>query len=242
MGGRGSGQVEGEATVRAAAAPGAGAARGAVGRGPVIPIAPEGWPFVLVPLALTVALVWLGWWKVAAIGLLLTGFMAFFFRDPERTPPVTAAAVLAPADGRVTEVRDGVRDPFVGSARQVSIFLSPLDVHVNRSPIAGEIVSVEYRPGRFLPAYRPEASEANERATVAIQGARARLLVRQIAGILARRVVCRVRPGDRLQPGERFGIIKFGSRVDVVVPTQVRVLVRPGDRVRAGETILGVLE
>jgi phosphatidylserine decarboxylase len=208
----------------------------------VIPVAPEGWPFILVPLVLAVALAWLGSWKVAALGLLLAGFMAFFFRDPERTPPTETGAILAPADGRVTEVRDGVRDPFVGPARQLSIFLSPLDVHVNRSPIAGEVVSVEHRPGRFLPAYRSEASEANERTTLAIQGVRMRLVVRQIAGILARRVVCRVRAGDRLQPGERFGIIKFGSRLDVVVPADVRVRVRPGDRVRAGETILGVLE
>ena len=209
---------------------------------PMMPVAPEGWSFILVPLVLAIGLAWLGWLKVAALGLVLTGFMAFFFRDPERTPPVVPGAVLAPADGRVVEVRDGVLDAFVGPARQVSIFLSPLDVHVNRAPIAAEVVSVEYRPGRFLPAYRPEASAENERATVALQGPGIRLVVRQVAGVLARRVVCRVRPGDRLRSGQRFGIIRFGSRLDVIVPAAVRLRVRSGDRVRAGETVLGVLE
>lgn len=218
------------------------AARDAARRLPVIPIAPEGWPFILVPLVLVVGLAWLGWLKVAAVGLLVTGFMAFFFRDPERTPPVVPGAVLAPADGRVVEVRDRVEDPFVGLARQVSIFLSPLDVHVNRSPIEGRVVGVEYRPGRFLPAYRPEASEQNERATLALEGPGLRLVVRQVAGVLARRVVCRVQAGDRLHAGQRFGIIKFGSRLDVIVPAALRLRVRPGDRVRAGETVLGVVE
>ena len=207
-----------------------------------VPIAPEGWPFIAIPLGVGLGLYWLGGRKVAALGLALAGFMAVFFRDPERRPPDVAGAVLAPADGRVMDVRAEVLDPFVGRAQQVSIFLSPLDVHVNRSPIAGEVVGVEYRSGAFLPAYRADASELNERTTVTIQGDGMRVAVRQIAGVLARRVVCRARPGDRLAAGERFGIIKFGSRADVVLPHEVRISVRPGDRVRGGETILGVLE
>ncbi|MGH7322918.1 MAG: phosphatidylserine decarboxylase family protein [Candidatus Rokuibacteriota bacterium] len=208
----------------------------------MIPIASEGWPFILVPLGLALLLGWLGWLKVGVVGLLLAGFMAFFFRDPERTPPAAAGVVLAPADGRVVDIQQDVQESFVGPARQISIFLSPLDVHVNRSPVAGRIVSAEYRPGAFLPAYRPEASEQNERVTIAIQGEGMRVVVRQIAGVVARRVVCRVRPGDWLRSGERFGLIKFGSRTDVVVPRAVRLAVRVGDRVRGGETIVGVAE
>jgi phosphatidylserine decarboxylase len=206
----------------------------------MVPVASEGWPFILVPLGAALLAWGFGRRRVATAGVCVSAFMAFFFRDPERTPPPVVAAVLAPADGRVLEVREDVTDPFVGPGRMVSIFLSPLDVHVNRSPIAGEVVSVEYRPGRFLPAYRQEAAEDNERTVVAIQGAGVRVVVRQVAGALARRVVCRVRPGDRLRSGERFGMIKFGSRLDVIVPDGVRLLVRPDDRVRAGETILGV--
>jgi len=207
----------------------------------MLPIASEGWGFILVPLALAVALVWTGWAKVAALCLVVSAFMAVFFRDPERTAPGVSGAILAPADGRVVDVRGRVEDPFVGTAQQVSIFLSPLDVHVNRSPVGGLVVDVDYRPGAFLPAYKPEASERNERTSIAIQGEAGRVVVRQIAGVLARRIVCRVRPGDKLGAGERFGMIKFGSRTDVVLPASVRLSVRTGDRVRAGETILGVM-
>jgi phosphatidylserine decarboxylase len=226
--------------------PGPGGMEGIEGwRGParpaMIPIAPEGWPFIALPLGLAAGLYWLGARKTAALGVAVSGFMTFFFRDPERRAPEVAGAVLAPADGRVVEVADEVWDPFVGRARRVSIFLSPLDVHVNRAPIGGSVVSVEHRPGAFVPAYRADASEVNERTTVAIQGDTMRVVVRQIAGALARRVVCRVRSGDRLAAGERFGIIRFGSRADVVVPYEVEIGVRSGDRVRAGETLLGVL-
>ncbi len=221
------------------------ASRGAADRpGParrVIPIASEGWPFILAPLAVGLGLVGLGWPRVALLPLGLAAFMGFFFRDPERTPPRTAGAILAPADGRVVDLQEAVDEPFVGRGRQVSIFLSPLDVHVNRAAIGGRVVAVEHRPGRFLPAYRPEASARNEQTAIAIQGDAGPVLMRQVAGVLARRIVCRVRPGDTLEAGERFGMIKFGSRMDVIVPARVRLTVRMGDRVRAGETILGVL-
>ncbi|MGH7264104.1 MAG: phosphatidylserine decarboxylase family protein [Candidatus Rokuibacteriota bacterium] len=207
----------------------------------VIPIAPEGWWFILVPLGLAALVAWLGWTKTALLPLVLAVFMAYFFRDPERTPPAVPGAVLAPADGRVVDVRTDVHDPFVGPARQVSIFLSPLDVHVNRAAIEGRVVSVDYRPGAFLPAYRPEASARNEQTAVSLEGPSGRVVMRQIAGVLARRIVCRVRPGDALRVGERFGMIKFGSRMDVVMPAGARLSVSVGDRVRAGETILGVL-
>jgi phosphatidylserine decarboxylase len=167
--------------------------------------------------------------------------MAFFFRDPERTAPPVPGAILAPADGKVVDIRASENDPFVGAAQAVSIFLSPLDVHVNRAPFAGLVVDVQYRPGAKMAAYRPEASEQNERTVILIQGEAVRIVVSQIAGVLARRIVCRVRPGDKLSAGERFGLIKFGSRTDLVMPAAVRLRVRKGDRVRGGETVVGVL-
>lgn len=222
-------------TERVAAPPGAVT----VGRR-MLPIASEGWVFILVPLAVAVALLAAGWWKTAILPLALTAFMAFFFRDPERLPPATAGAVLAPADGRVTEVREPLTDPFVGAARQVTIFLSPLDVHVNRAAIGGRVVSVERRPGGFRPAYRPDAGD-NEQTVIAVEGQDGRVVMRQIAGVLARRIVCRVQPGERLAAGQRFGMIKFGSRMDVVMPARAELRVGVGDRVRAGETVLAVL-
>jgi phosphatidylserine decarboxylase len=182
----------------------------------------------------------MGWRRTAAVvavpGLLSLGF----FRDPERTPPGLPRGVLAPADGKVMGIEE-VDDPFVGPAVRMSIFLSPLDVHVNRAPVAGVVRDVQYAPGRFLAAYRPEASADNERCTVTLEGDGTRVAVRQIAGVLARRIVCRVHPGDRLEAGERYGLIRFGSRTDLIVPRGTEVRVRVGDRARGGETIMGVL-
>ena len=208
---------------------------------PRVPIAADGWPFILAPLALALGAVGLGWTRTAVLPAGLAAFMAFFFRDPDRTPPATAGAVLAPADGRVTEVRAGVEDPFVGPGRQVVIFLSPLDVHVNRAAIGGRVTGVERCPGGFLPAYRPEA-EGNHSVRIALEGDTGRVVMRQVVGVLARRIVCRLEADDVVEAGERFGLIKFGSRMDVVVPERARVMVRVGDRVRAGETVLAVLE
>ena len=207
----------------------------------MLPIAAEGWGFILVPLVLAALLTWAGWVKTAVALGALAAFMVFFFRDPERAVPTTPRAILAPADGKVMAVGPVADDPFVGPAQAVSIFLSPLDVHVNRSPLAGLVVGVEYRPGAKMAAYRAEASEQNERTSISIQGDGARVVVRQIAGVLARRIVCRVRPGDRLSSGERFGLIKFGSRTDLIVPATARLQVKLGDRVRGGETVMGVL-
>jgi phosphatidylserine decarboxylase len=207
----------------------------------MLPIAAEGWGFILVPLVLAALLTWAGWVKTAVALGALAAFMVFFFRDPDRAVPTTPRAILAPADGKVMAVGPVADDPFVGPAQAVSIFLSPLDVHVNRSPLAGLVVGVEYRPGAKMAAYRAEASEQNERTSIAIQGDGARVVVRQIAGVLARRIVCRVSPGDRLSSGERFGLIKFGSRTDLIVPASARLQVKAGDRVRGGETVMGVL-
>lgn len=205
-----------------------------------IPVASEGWPFILAPAGAALV-AWAAGWSAPAV--VLMGFALaclFFFRDPEREAPSVPGAIVAPADGRVMAVQE-VTDPFVGEGVRVSIFLSPLDVHVNRAPIAGLVIDAEYRPGRFRPAYRVADSEANERCSLALQGEAARVAVTQIAGILARRIVCRARPGDKLALGQRFGLIRFGSRTDLVVPRQTELRVRPGERVRGGASLIGVI-
>jgi phosphatidylserine decarboxylase len=180
-----------------------------------------------------------GWWAAAIVVAVPALAFLGFFRDPERTPPAIPGALLAPADGRVTAVVP-VEDGWVGPAVRVSIFLSPLDVHVNRSPVAGLVRDVEYTRGGFAPAYR-EAADDNERCTISIDGDETRVAVRQVAGVVARRIVCRVRPGDKLEAGERFGLIRFGSRTDLIAPRATQLRVQPGDRVRGGESIMGVL-
>jgi phosphatidylserine decarboxylase len=205
-----------------------------------VPVAAEGWPFILPPAAAACIMAAMGWVGAAAgFGVLALAFLAFF-RDPDRTAPELPGAVLAPADGRVMVLTEAL-DPWVGPAVRVSIFLSPLDVHVNRAPIGGLVKNVEYVAGRFLAAYRPEASEQNERCAVSLDGDRARVTVTQISGVLARRIVCRVRPGDTLRAGQRYGLIRFGSRTDLVLPRGTELRVRVGDRVRGGESVMGVL-
>ncbi len=173
---------------------------------------------------------------------LLAAAFAFFFRDPERHPPADADAVLSPADGRVVIAGDpqpGVPPP--GAWRQVSIFLSPLDVHVNRMPVAGRVSRIEYRPGRYRAAYEDAAGAENERNEIWIDRDGGPVVFRQITGVLVRRVVCRARVGDVVAAGDRFGVMKFGSRIDLFVPASAHLLVSPGDRVRAGETVVARL-
>jgi phosphatidylserine decarboxylase len=204
------------------------------------PIAREGWPFILVPGLLAVAVALAGRGAVALPFAAASLASLGFFRDPERTVPVVTNAVLAAADGRVTAVDEAV-DPFVGPAVRVSVFLSPLDVHVNRAPISGRVVDTAYTRGRFVAAYKPDAAQVNERCAVHLQGDSARVTVVQIAGVLARRIVCRVAGGDKLEAGERFGLIRFGSRTDCYMPRGTEILVAPGDRVIGGVTVVGLL-
>ena len=209
-----------------------------------LPIAAEGRVFVVAPLC--GAIVALGAGRIAGIealswigGALLLGggFCAFFFRDPERRTPDDKDVLVAPADGRVTEVGPaGEGEP--GSQR-VSIFLSLFDVHVNRAPASGQVVAVRYRTGAFKAAFRKDAAQHNERNALELHTERGPVGVRQIAGVVARRIVCRARVGDRLDAGERFGLIRFGSRTDLLVPAGVSLRVRRGDRVRGGVTVLG---
>jgi phosphatidylserine decarboxylase len=205
-----------------------------------LPIAKEGWPFIAIPGALALGLALLGRRRLALPFAAAAAVSAGFFRDPGRAIPVVANGVLSPADGRVISIEDAV-DPFVGASVRVAIFLSPLDVHVNRTPIAGVITDAIYTPGAFKPAYDKDA-DVNERCAVRIQGEHARVTVVQIAGVVARRIVCRVGPGDKLAAGERFGMIRFGSRTDCYMPRSTEVTVRAGEQVRGGQTVIGVLK
>lgn len=165
----------------------------------------------------------------------LAAFVLYFFRDPERVPPA-GAWVVSPADGRVLEVRQIEMEGQ--TVWKIGIFLSIFDVHVNRSPIAGVIRDVRYTPGKFLMAYRPEASVENEQNTVTIDGERFTVTFKQIAGVLARRIVFRKKAGDRVECGERVGLIKFGSRVDIFLPLDLQPSVSVGDHVRGGDSVL----
>lgn len=174
------------------------------------------------------------------LAVLLAAFTVYFFRDPERTVPGDAEGiVLSPADGKVVVIRDIVDDEYLkGPARQISIFLSPLNVHVNRAPISGTVDYFVYNAGQFVAAFHEKASELNERTHIGIDNGRVRVLTKQIAGAIARRIVCRLAVGDRVAIGDRFGMIKFGSRTDVIVPPDMVIDVELGQMVVGGETIL----
>jgi phosphatidylserine decarboxylase len=170
--------------------------------------------------------------------LALTGFVAYFFRDPERSSPMEPGLLLSPADGKIVAVNPLQHDPAQPSDTLVSIFLSVFDVHINRTPIAGTVVDVRYQPGKFLPAFRAGASNLNEQNIVTLQAVGTRVITKQIAGILARRIVCYVKAGDKLSTGQRIGLIRFGSRVDILIPPEFAVCARRGQRVRGGESVL----
>jgi phosphatidylserine decarboxylase len=194
--------------------------------------------YVLVPGTLAVVLIILGLWPIALVFVVLAAFMAFFFRDPRRQPPTDANLVVAPADGRVTRVRP-VGDLSERSSNVISIFLSPFDVHINRAPIAGRITNVAYTRGKFLMATDENASVVNEQNALTIEGERITVVCKQIAGILARRIVCWKQVGENVGLGERFGLIKFSSRTDVLLPANVEILVAEGARVKGGTTVIG---
>ena len=197
-----------------------------------------GWPFVLGAAGPALGLALILPWLAAAFALLAL-FMAYFFRDPDRVVPGQPDAVVSPADGRV--LMAGEAEPASappGAWKQISIFLSPLDVHINRIPIGGRVARVEYTPGRFLAAYRPESARVNERNDVWIERDGGAVVCRQVVGVLARRLVCRVAPGAAVRTGERYGLMKFGSRIDLYLPPRATLRVAVGDRVRSGETVV----
>ncbi|HEY5908801.1 MAG TPA: phosphatidylserine decarboxylase family protein [Vicinamibacteria bacterium] len=202
-------------------------------------IAREGWPYIgillgVAAIAFAFRFPWTGG-ILAVLGL----FTTFFFRDPERAIPGDPKLVLSPADGKVVQVvpaPDG--HPLGKGATQVSIFLSIFDVHINRSPIAGKITAVQYHPGEFLPAFDHKASERNEQNSVIVEAGSSRVMFKQIAGLIARRIVFKKRLDDEVAAGERVGLIKFGSRVDVFLPTGVTLRVKVGDRVSGGTSVI----
>lgn len=207
-------------------------------------LAPEGWPFVLggAAFAVAVTLLWPRGIPLAALGLLFALFSLWFFRNPERTPPPGTGFIVSPADGKI--IYSGECSPGRYSAeagRKVSIFMSPLDVHVNRAPVTGRVTSVRYHKGAFHVASVDKASLSNEQNGVAIvtPGGRTVTYV-QIAGMIARRIVCDLKEGDAVRQGQRVGMIRFGSRLDLYLPADVRLSVAAGDRVRAGESVIGV--
>jgi len=195
----------------------------------------DGIPFVFVPLLITIALAFFGLWIFGIAFLLLTAFMVYFFRSPHREIPGDPDIIVAAADGKVTRIEDRADGKFV------SVFLSPFDVHINRSPIAGEITDIRLFKGKKAPATSNEASQTNERNALTIRGEKMTVVCTQIVGILARRIVCWNKIGDKLKRGERFGLIKFGSRTDLLMPKNVEIMVEVGEKVRGGETIIAKL-
>lgn len=204
------------------------------------PIASAGWAYLAVLGAITGIFYYYSYKPVSMLTASLFLFTAYFFRNPRRTIPKDCRAVLSPADGVVLSVSNVHEDKFLGgSAKKVSIFLSIFNVHVNRSPVAGEVKYVKYVPGKFLPAFKSHASEINERNYVGLESPGFRVLVCQITGFIARRIVCYAKEGRRLDQGQMFGVIKFGSCTEIYVPEDVEILVGPGDSVKGGETIIG---
>jgi phosphatidylserine decarboxylase len=194
-----------------------------------------------ISLLVVAVIVWFGthWLSLTAVPVLLAVFFLWFFRDPEREIPTGEGLIVSPGDGKVEEAE--WIETTAGSRFRVSIFLSVFDVHVNRVPISGKVTLMEYREGQFLNAMSPESAILNEQTLVTIEDGNHSVSFKQIAGLLARRIVCDLKTGDVVQRGQRMGLIKFGSRVDVLMPADVELRVKPGDRVQGGSSILGVL-
>jgi phosphatidylserine decarboxylase len=204
-------------------------------------IDPAGWPFVLGGLGLSLVAWFVGGSIYGLTLLVLSGFFLFFFRDPERHHDEPDSSVISPADGRVMVAGAPTGTPPPGDWRQITIFLSPMDVHVNRMPVSGRVTAVTYHPGRFLPAYRADAGDLNEHTEVTIDHGGQAIVVRQIVGILARRIVCRAREGDQVSAGGRFGVMKFGSRMDVFIPAGSTIHTEVGAKVKGGITVIATL-
>lgn len=221
-------------------------------------IAPEGYPFIFASITVTLLLsgVFVYFLKTIdrtsvnyllvitiVISFTVSLFMFYFFRDPDRNIPAGEGLFVSPADGKIILIKDVYEKEYLKTnVKEISIFMSPLNVHVNRAPCDGTVVDVKYSPGKYMAAYKDEASLKNENIAMILEGKQGRILVRQVAGFIARRAVCRVKPGDILDRGQRYGIIKFSSRLDVFLPKNAEILVNLGDIVKAGETILAKIE
>ncbi len=223
----------------------------------MLKFAPEGYPFILVFLFATIISAVFGKHWLTVLAFILTLFMFYFFRDPERIIPEGDNIFVSPADGKIIQIRE-VREDAVpallknppipplskGGERgfiEISIFMSPLNVHVNRAPCDGVVESVVHNPGKFISAFKPEASVQNENIVMVLNTKHGKVFARQVAGSIARRAVCRVKPGDVLKKGECYGVIKFSSRVDIFLPKGTNIKIKLDDKVKAGETIIGVI-
>lgn len=203
-----------------------------------IGIAPEGYPFLVLCAFSTLIFAVIGCWPVAVVLLALTWFAGHFFRDPERAVPTAAGLAVSPADGKVVKIQP-MPDPFTGMPRTcISVFMNVFNVHVNRAPVAGKITAIAYHPGKFMNAAWDKASHDNERCAYTIECEDGVFAMVQIAGLVARRIVCRVEEGEELKRGERFGMIRFGSRVDLYLPEGYAPRVAVGQKVVAGQTVL----
>jgi phosphatidylserine decarboxylase len=221
----------------------------------VIKFYPDGYPFIIGSLFITCILgvllflfirsstYTLSFYIIAfasCLMLIMTVFIAYFFRDPERNIPQEKGFFVSPADGKVIRIKDVYENDYLKSdTKEVSIFMSPLNVHVNRAPCDGVVSMVKYSPGKYMAAYRDDASIKNENIVMVLDCQESRILVRQVAGFVARRAVCKVKAGDSLKRGERYGMIKFGSRLDVYMPMNTKIKVSLGEKVKAGETAIG---
>lgn len=209
-----------------------------------VPFAKEGFPFIAVTAGFTLIAVWLGWSAVAVATAISTLFVSWFFRNPPRVVPQGPGLVVSPGDGKVLAVEEEFEPRYLKErAIRISIFLNVFDVHINRLPCDGVIENVQYQPGLFLVASKPHATLQNEQNAVMIKTAEgAKVLCVQVAGLIARRIVWWVSPKDRAVRGERYGLIRFGSRMDTYVPAATLIKIAVGDRVKGGETILGELQ
>ena len=206
-----------------------------------IPIAKDGYIFIIPLLVVTVLTYLLSfYWATVFVGLGFL-FITWFFRDPERPIPNEPNVVVSPADGKITEIVTE-KEPINGKmCKRVTIFLSVFNVHINRVPIGGTIEDIRYNPGKFLAAFNPKASMDNEQNIILINNGKTNVLVKQIAGLIARRIVCWPNKGDQYQPGQRYGLIRFGSRVDILLPEDIKLSVVCGDIVSGGQSIIGYL-
>ncbi len=204
--------------------------------------AKEGYPFIIFFSAITILSAILKFNYTTVVALILTLFMFYFFRDPERTAPLDMNAFTAPADGKIILISEAYEDEMLNeNRRKISIFMSPLNVHVNRVPSDGIVRDVKHFPGKFISAFKDDAAKYNEHITMLYETAHGNIVIKQIAGYVARRAVCRVKPGEVLTQGQRYGMIKFSSRLDIFLPLDVVVKVKLNDKVKAGETVLGVM-
>jgi len=205
-----------------------------------------GWPLVMLTVLPAIIAPW--WWFLGFGPLVVVGWLFYFFRDPARRVPDGPGVIVAPADGKVVDVTELAHDEYVGGpAMRIGIFLSIFNVHINRAPCAARAIEFRYHPGLFLNALNPESAERNESLWIALEGTEApyrRIVVRQIAGLIARRIVCAARPGQSFSAGEKFGMIKLGSRTELILPhrDELQVVVRPGDMIQAGATVVARYE